>query len=169
MKFIPIEGNESLLNQAAELYQEVWGKDDNSIKERLLRHYTYPGFKGIAALSDEARMLGFSYGYTSSVGQYYHGLLSKEFEAEQYDKWLKDCFEIVELAVHPAARKKGLATMLMNQLMEGNKHHTAILTTQASNHSALNLYKRLEWMAIKETFYPDGENNPFVIMGKKLS
>lgn len=168
MKFLPIEGNESLLNQAADLYQEVWGKSDRSIKERLLRHYDYPGFKGIAALSDEAKLLGFSYGYTSSEGQYYHGLLSKEFEAEEYDKWLKDCFEVVELAVHPAARKKGLATTLMNQLLEGNEHHNAVLTTQASNHAALDLYKNLGWLILKETFYPDGVDNPFVIMGKRV-
>jgi GNAT superfamily N-acetyltransferase len=169
MKFIPLEENESLLQQAADLYEEVWEKGDNSIKERLLRHYSYPGYKGIAAISEDGKMPGFTYGYTSSEGQYYHGLLSKELKTGEYDKWLKDCFEVVELVVHPSARKKGLASRLMNQLLEGSGHQTAVLTTQVNNSAARNLYKSLGWVVIKEAFYPNGENDPFVIMGNELN
>ena len=61
-------------------------------------------------------MIGFAYGYASLPGQYYHELLARAFDREECDKWLRDCFEFVELAVHPSFRKQGLGRMLTLKL-----------------------------------------------------
>ncbi|RSD27879.1 GNAT family N-acetyltransferase [Mesobacillus subterraneus] len=166
---VRIDENASLLKQIAALYQEVWNKEDRSWEERLVRHSGYEGFRGFAALNDNGEIVGYSYGYTSLPGQFYHNLMAKEFAESEYDKWLKGCFEFVELAVHPAHRNQGLAKELINLLLDGVVHKTAVLTTQQTNHSAQKLYERLGWHVLKHSFYPSAEGEPYVIMGRRLT
>ena len=156
-----------ILDQVASLYNEIWNTDDASIKERLLKHSTYKGYKGIILLSDE-KIAGFAYGYTSLPGQFYHEKLAKAFNPEEYEQWLTDCFEFVELAVHPDNRKQGFGSILVHNLLQDVENKTAILTTQTDNSSARSLYGRLNWISLKEPFFPGDENNPYIIMGKEL-
>ncbi len=169
LKLVTIEGEQALLNEIANLYQQVWNTEDNSIRERVMRHAGYEGFRGFAALSDKGEVAGYAYGYSSLPEQYYHGLLSKEFNSAEYDEWLTDSFEFVEMAVHPSFRNQGLAKKLVNILVDAAAHHTAVLTTQHDNEPARNLYESLGWCVLKDCFYPNGEENPYIIMGKKLT
>lgn len=167
VKVLELESNE-VLQQVSELYKEVWNSEDNSIKERILKHSSYVGFRGLVNLSNEGKVIGFSYGYTSLPGQFYHELLAKEFNSEEYHQWLQDCFEFVELAVQPSYRKRGLGKMLITKLLEAVDNKTTILTTQIDNNSARSLYESLNWKVLKEPFYPSNSKQPYVIMGKKL-
>ena len=160
--------SDEVLQQVSELYKEVWDSEDNSIKERILKHSSYEGFRGFVVLSNKDKVIGFSYGYTSLPGQFYHEILAKEFNSEEYHQCLQDCFEIVELAVQPSYRKKGLGTMLITKLLEAVDNKTAILTPQINNISARSLYESLHWKVLKEPFYPSNSKQPYVIMGKKL-
>lgn len=71
---------------------------------------------------------------------------------------------MVELAVHPSFRIKGLGELLVRNLLKDIETKTAILTTQADNVKAQKLYKKLEWETVKENFYTG--QDPYVIMGK---
>ncbi|EEK79013.1 Acetyltransferase, GNAT [Bacillus cereus R309803] len=73
---------------------------------------------------------------------------------EQVEEWLQDCFEFVELAVHPKYQKEGLGTKLHNRLLNGISNRTSVLTTQISNVKARSLYERLDWVNILDPFYP---------------
>lgn len=167
VKVIELESNE-VIQKVSELYKEVWNSEDHSIKERIVKHSSYEGFRGFVIQSKEDRVIGFSYGYTSMPGQFYHELLAKEFNSEEYYDWLQDCFEFVELAVHPSYRKQGLGKMLISKLLEGVDNSTTVLTTQINNNSARSLYESLQWKVLKEPFYPSNTKMPYVIMGKKL-
>ncbi|MBY0097940.1 GNAT family N-acetyltransferase [Mesobacillus maritimus] len=147
------------------LYRKVW---DYSIKERLIKHSSYPGFRGFVCLSDNEDILGFTYGYSSLPGQYYHDILVKELDSTAYELWLKDCFELVELVVHPSYRNQGYAKGLVTELLKDVQNKTTVLTTQVSNHSARRLYQGLGWADVKEPFFPSNEGTPYVIMGKVL-
>ncbi|MEH7383771.1 GNAT family N-acetyltransferase [Bacillus sp. JJ1533] len=160
--------SKEVLQQVSELYKEVWNSEDNTIKERILKHSSYKGFRGFVILSKEDKVIGFSYGYTSLPGQFYHELLAKEFNSEEYHNWLQDCFEFVELAVHPSYRKQGLGKMLITKLLEDVDNKTTILTTQIDNYSARSLYESLHWKVLKEPFYPSNSKQPYVILGKEL-
>lgn len=166
MNVLPIKQDENLLEKIDSLYREVW---NHSIKERLIKHASYEGFRGYVIISDDEEVLGFSYGYTSLPGQYYHELLSKELGPKEHEKWLADCFELVELAVHPSHRKKGLGKLLVNELLIGVDNKTSILTTQVNNHSARKLYEALGWFVVKEPFLPNVESSQYVIMVKVLN
>ena len=167
VKIIELAEND-VIQKVSELYKEIWSSEDDSIKERILKHSSYRGYRGFVILSREDRVIGFSYGYTSLPGQFYHELLAKEFTSEEYQKWLQDCFEFVELAVHPSYRKQGLGKMLITKLLEDVDNRTTILTTQIDNKSARSLYESLQWKVLKEPFYPSSLEHPYVIMGKEL-
>jgi len=149
------------LEQIEQLYNKVW---HNPILERLQKHRTYEGFKGVVLLN-KTELVGFAYGYHSLPGQYYHGLLSKALNPQEYDQWLTDCFEVVELAVDPDFRRQGHAKTLMMELLKDVKRKTAILTTQTDNVSARSLYESMGWVVVKEPFYPGVPEQPFVILG----
>lgn len=165
VRVLKIDKNENLLETIDILYKQVW---NHSIKERLIKHSNYKGFRGYVINSVEGDIIGFSYGYTSSPGQYYHDLISNELSQIEYDKWLVDCFEFVEFAVHPLYRNQGYGKLLINELLRGVKNRTVVLTTQSNNQSVHNLYQGLGWSVIKESFIPENNDNTYSIMGKVL-
>jgi ribosomal protein S18 acetylase RimI-like enzyme len=167
-EFREINNDEELLNHVADLYQQVWEQEDSSFRDRVMKHAGYDGYRGFVAISEQGEVAGYAYGYFSQPGQYYHGLLSKAFSAEEYQNWLGDCFEFVELGVHPAFRNQGLAKQLVNELLDGAEHQTAVLTTQRNNAPARSLYENLGWIVLNDAFYPNGNEDSYVIMGKKL-
>jgi len=167
VQLMKMDGSKNHLDKMVKLYYLVWAKNDGSIYDRFLRHTTYQGYSGFLLINDDGELVGFTYGYTSLPGQYYHGLLEKELNPESKEQWLSNCFELVELAVHPSYRNQGLGKMLATKLVEGSGHKNAILTTQVTNDTARNMYEGLGWVAIKEPFFPDIQGEAFVIMGRK--
>jgi ribosomal protein S18 acetylase RimI-like enzyme len=157
--------DEGRLETMENLYREVW---DTSIKERLIKHSSYPGFRGFVCLSNKEEIVGFTYGYSSLTGQYYHDILAKELDSTAYQLWMKDCFELVELVVHPSYRNQGYAKWLVTELLKDVQNKTTVLTTQINNHSARKLYQGMGWTNVKEPFFPSNDGTPYVIMGKVL-
>ncbi|CAM4291628.1 acetyltransferase [Bacillus manliponensis] len=167
MNIIAITNDKRLINQIAALYCTVFNKtNEQEFAERVVRHIGYEGFKGVAALNEEGLLIGFSYGYTSLKGQFYHDLLKIALSEENNQHWLEDCFECVELSVHTDYRGKGLGTILHNILLENAPNKTSILTTQVDNDIARRMYNKLNWIDVKEPIYP-GET-AYVIMGNLL-
>ncbi|MER2261491.1 MAG: GNAT family N-acetyltransferase [Psychrobacillus sp.] len=154
--------------EMAMLYQAVWQKEEDDFFERLQKHANYVGFIGIVAYSDTNECIGFAYGYKSEEGQYYRGLLEQELTAEEASVWLTDCFEFVELLVHPSYRGNGLGKRLTEKLVGNYPAQTALLTTKTSNQIAKALYTSLGWVVVKGDFFPSPNDGPYVIMGKDL-
>lgn len=154
------------LPQLLAVYQRVWARTSHGFAERFQRHRGYLGFRCLLALRNE-QLVAFSYGYQSLEGQYYNGLLARALGSEQSERWLSNCFELVELAVDPDFRRQAVGTQLCQQLLADLPYRTAILTTQTNNQAARSLYTRLGWQALLEPFYPNTAQ-PFVIMVKEL-
>ncbi len=154
--------------EMAMLYQAIWKKEEDDFFERIQRHADYEGFLGIVAYNDTNECVGFAYGYKSEKGQYYRELLEKELTSDEIERWLSDCFEFVELAVHPSYRKNGFGREMADKLVNNSHRKTSILTTQLSNLAAQTLYTSLGWVVVKEKFIPSPTDEPYVIMGKVL-
>ncbi|MBM7587997.1 GNAT superfamily N-acetyltransferase [Bacillus pakistanensis] len=164
-----LDGSDFMFDEIAFLYNDIWNKEGTDFLGRLKRHSNYEGFRGFVAFNQEKEMIGYSYGYTSLEGQYYRDLLAKQLNPHELEAWLENCFEVVELAVHPSIRRSGLGQLLVGKLLEGVEHKTAILTTQEKNIPARTLYQNLEWVVVKESFIPSSvDATPYVIMGKSL-
>ncbi|PEV97767.1 GNAT family N-acetyltransferase [Bacillus cereus] len=169
MTILPIRKDEAIIINMTKLYCKVFNKTNfDEMVERITRHMGYTGFKGAVAINDENEVVGFTYGYRSLEGQYYNQLMREALNLEQVDQWLEDCFEFVELAVHPQYRNEGLGTKLHNRLLDGISNRTSVLTTQINNEKARSLYERLDWVNLLEPFHPSKNDVPYVIMGKAL-
>jgi ribosomal protein S18 acetylase RimI-like enzyme len=158
---------ESQLMEAVRLYSEVWGENSIDFTKRFKRHANYPGFHVVGALVGD-NVVGFAYGYTSTPGQYYHDLLRKALTNTNQEWWLEDCYEIVELVVHPDYRRKKLGQGLVTKLLDDAQNRTALLTTQSNNISARKLYEKLNWETLEKNFRPGDVTEAYVIMGKNL-
>ncbi|MFB4213226.1 GNAT family N-acetyltransferase [Shouchella sp. JSM 1781072] len=155
------------LAQAATLYTDVWQEDQEECLARFQKHATYPHFHSSAMMINE-QMIGFIYGYTSQKGQYYHDLLANHMDHATYLEWLSNCFEVVELLVHPTYRQRGIATTLLHQLLNKAPNQTALLTTQQENMPARMLYEHEGWTLISDSFIPQNSATTYVIYGKKI-
>ncbi|PQD94785.1 N-acetyltransferase [Pradoshia eiseniae] len=161
--------SESNLHSVVSLYQTVWNDWGESHLDRIKRHTGYKGFRGYIAM-DEGDIIGYAYGYSSLSGQYYHELLNDHLSSDGSDDWLNNCFEFVELAVHPKYRKRGIGALLHDQLLNDLPFERAILTTQTDNWPAISLYRSKGWVIISDSFLPlDDPEQPFIIFGKTLS
>src|SRR5690606_35979913 len=77
---------------------------------------------------------------------------------------------LVTFAIAPDARRKGMATYLLRQLIAfvmRKKGESVILEVRKGNEAAVNLYQKLGFLVIRTLprFYPDGED-AFVMIYK---
>ncbi len=161
--------HESFLHSVVSLYQTVWNNWSESHFDRIKRHTGYKGFRGYVSVAD-GEVIGYAYGYTSLSGQYYHELLNDHLSSDGSNDWLSNCFEFVELAVHPSYRKHGIGARLHDQLLNDLPFERAVLTTQSNNWPAISLYRSKGWIIVSDSFLPyDDPEQPFIIFGKTLS
>lgn len=160
---------DDLLKPIVSLYQQIWNSNTDGT-EQFNRHMDYEGFRGYVCLDEEEMPVGFAYGYTSLSGQYYRELLTSHLKSDLSNEWLANCFEFVELCVHPSVRQKGIGSLLHDSLLKDIPFDTTILTTQYSNLAARNLYVRKGWIVIDDSFFPNEKTKErYLILGKKLS
>ena len=156
------------LKQIASLYQQVWNIDTDCT-EQFKRHMMYEGFRGTICLDEEDEPIGFAYGYASLPGQYYHELLSSHLKVDLSNEWLTNCFEFVELCVHPSMRQLGIGTLIHEHLLKNMPYKTGVLTTQQSNLAARKLYEARGWIVIADSFLPNQKTKErYLIYGKKM-
>ena len=167
MEWIRIDP-EQHLPRIAEFYAAVWGRRDDGDLERFRRHASYVGCFGYM-IEDGNGIAGFAYGYRSAPGQYFNGMVKGFLDAAAYDEWMTDCFEIPELAVRADVRRRGYGTALIARLLGETDAKTAVLSTQQDNKPARGLYERTGWIVIHEPYYPFGPDQPYVLLGKRLS
>lgn len=173
----------SLLGAAAECYRETHASPDPPavVRDRFERHATYPGWRGYVALSDfdhtvaadadggasASRVVGYVYGYSSGEDQRYHRQLRDCLPHHLAARWLADCFELVELGVHPDCRREGVATALHDAILADVQHETAVLTTGVDNAAAHAFYDELGWIHVWEPFRFEG-GRPMTVLGKPV-
>ncbi|WP_243357348.1 hypothetical protein [Bacillus litorisediminis] len=61
VRVVEIDRDPYILKTIDDLYRQVW---NHSIKERLIKHSSYKGYRGYVIISDKEEVLGFSYGYS---------------------------------------------------------------------------------------------------------
>ncbi|MEV6413921.1 GNAT family N-acetyltransferase [Kribbella sp. NPDC051718] len=107
------------------LYQEAFGDFDTFDHWRTdlyERHAARDGYRLVTAVDDSAvgdsAVVGFGWGYTGQRGQYWSDLVCEALPAVITDEWVGGHFELVELAVLPAYRGRGIGRALHDKLLE---------------------------------------------------
>jgi GNAT superfamily N-acetyltransferase len=126
------------------------------------RHAGRSGFR-LARAYDDARLVGFGYGYTGERGQWWTDQAALVLEPEVSGEWLGDHFELVSIGVVPDARGSGIGAGLLRTLVDGLPHERWLLMTTAdADDPARRLYAAQGWEVVGPGLH-DGQ----VIMGRR--
>lgn len=168
---------ESAQDQILDVYGEAFASppysrteiDIENFSRTLARHMERKDFRLLAAReSRTGKIVGFTYGYTSAPGQWWHDLVEGAMTPQVAREWLSDTFELVELAVAPRAQGRRAGSRLHDTLLAGLPHRTAVLSTMQAETVALQLYRRRGWVTLLENLFFSGTPKPYQIMGLVL-
>ncbi|MDQ3751905.1 MAG: GNAT family N-acetyltransferase [Actinomycetota bacterium] len=170
------EGFVAARREIAEVYRRAFADHQYPYPDRevvrfrnvLNRHAERSGFRCKIA-QDDRGLVGVAYGYTGSGGQWWHDVVAAALPSDEAERWLGDCFEVVELHLMPEAQGRGVGGRLHDELLGGLPHSTAALSTLDAETRALHLYKKRGWVPLLTDFAFPGGAKPFVIMGLDLT
>jgi len=140
---------------------------DEWANDRLPRHVARRDFVFLAARTGDA-VVGFGYGYTGELGQWWTEHVGRSLTEAQRAEWLDPPhFEIVELHVRPAHQRGGIGSRLLAQLLTRQPHDRALLSTQRSSRKARGFYAKNGWRELAEVDFGVGYP-PYLVLGRRL-
>jgi ribosomal protein S18 acetylase RimI-like enzyme len=132
-------------------------------------HTRRTAFRAVATLeAGTDRILGFGYGYLSGPGQWWHEQVRTGLTNPDYDRWLGDAFELVELHVLPQAQGTGLGEAQLRTLLDGAPGATVVLSTPEGESRAWRLYRRTGFVDVLRHHMFPGDERPFAVLGRTL-
>lgn len=170
----PLQTHGPLFEGAIRVYAEAFAQPPYSdpdrgreVRSRMRDvHGKREGFCSFVAVDEDGRVIGMIYGYHGAPGQWWHDTVLKNLDDHARYRWLRDSFELVEVAVLPGWQGKGVGAALIARLLEGRTETTCVLSTRTDS-IAHQLYRRLGFEVLTEmAFAPAGAR--FYVMGKEL-
>lgn len=133
-------------------YDETEDQVQHFAVDMLPLHALREAFR-LVLVREAGSVRGFGYGFTGEHGMWWTERLKETAPAGMrpvLDEWLGGHFEVVLLAVDPAAQGRGFGRSLMEALLLDQPHQRALLSTYADDRSAPRLYARLGWQRLVE-------------------
>ncbi len=162
------------LDDAVAVYGEAMGYPVDLLDARrgyIGTHLRRAGFRAVATVTTDGRLVGFGYGYSSAPGQWWHDQVRSALDPVARQRWLTDCFEVVELHVRPAAQGHGIGASQLTALLGMATGTTTLLSTPEADEAtsrAWRLYRRYEFVDVLRDFRFPGDARPFAILGRPL-
>ncbi|HET6482357.1 MAG TPA: GNAT family N-acetyltransferase [Actinoplanes sp.] len=162
------------LDDVVSVYGEAMGYRQELLQTRrgyIGAHVRRPGFRAVATLTTDGRLAGFGYGYTSVPGQWWHDQVRANLGAAARQRWLTDCFEVVELHVHPVAQGHGVGARQLRALLAMADGESVLLSTPEADEAksrAWRLYRRFGFEDVLRDFSFPGDERDFAILGRGL-
>jgi ribosomal protein S18 acetylase RimI-like enzyme len=170
---LPVDG--PLFEAAVAVYAEAFARPPYSdpdrgreVRKRILdQHKQRPGFRFVGAVQSGQRVIAMAYGYRGAGGQWWHDTVCARVSRADRERWFRDSYEVVEVAVAPAFQSLGVGRAVVTALLEGRRESTAVLSTRTDSR-AHTLYGRLGFQVITEMRFATN-GYPFYVMGKPLN
>ncbi|MFF5988625.1 GNAT family N-acetyltransferase [Prauserella flavalba] len=176
-KLAHLSGDEfrARLPEALSLYVAAMNYPEGTAEQRApmwLTHALRDGWRCVAALDTDDRLVGLAYGYRGTPGQWWHeqvrrGLSGREGD-QAADAWLGDYFELTEIHVRPSSQGRGTGEDLLRTLVDGVRQRYVLLSTPEGTSRAWKLYRRLGFTDVLRDYYFAGDPRPFAILGRTL-
>jgi ribosomal protein S18 acetylase RimI-like enzyme len=165
----PLQPGEPFFADAVGLYVATWPADGDAadISNFFTRYAALPDYHGLIALHEGA-LAGFGFGALSTLGQWWHDCLAAQIGGAQHPA-LQDVWALVDLAIAPEHRGKGVGGALLETLLAGQPLPRALLSTEVSNAGARRLYERHGWSYLHPGFAFNPGDPLFVVMRKELA
>ena len=152
-----------------EVHEPDPARATNERRAHVGNHLTRSDVDVVAALDDDDRMVGMTYGVPGRRGVWWHDVVSGALPADQARDWMADVLEVVELHVLPEAQGRGLGRGLLRGLLEHTTAHTAALS--ALDDPALparHLYAAEGFVPLLQAFCFPGGTTRYAVLGKRL-
>jgi GNAT superfamily N-acetyltransferase len=136
--------------------------------EALPRHATRRDFVFLGARQPSGELAGIAYGYTGEAGQWWNDRVAAALDETTRREWLDPPhYEVVELHVRPDAQRRGIGSLLLDELLRTQPHDRALLTADPVRPQSLPFYEKHGWQALGDVrFAPDAPAR--VVLGKRL-
>ena len=176
MRLVPWQPDDLLrrLDDVVAVYGEAMGYRAELLQTRrgyIGAHVRRPGFRAVATLGRDGRLIGCGYGYTGSGGQWWHDQVRSALDDAGRRRWLTDCFEVVELHVLPAAQGHGIGSRQLRTLLGMADGATTLLSTPEADESqsrAWRLYRGFGFVDVLRHFIFPGDERAFAVLGRDL-
>jgi ribosomal protein S18 acetylase RimI-like enzyme len=163
------------LPEALDIYVTAMRYPPGTAEQRApmwLAHMLRAEWRCVAALDGDDTLVGISYGYRGTSGQWWHeqvrrGLLMSS-GAPAVDMWMADYFELTELHVRPDAQGGGLGEGLLRHLLGGIDARATLLSTPEGTSRAWRLYRRIGFQDVLRNYLFAGDPRPFAVLGHQL-
>jgi ribosomal protein S18 acetylase RimI-like enzyme len=164
------------LAEALHVYVSAMGYPPGTARQRRnlwLEHLNRPGWRAVGWLDAADSLLGVSYGYGGSQGQWWYEEVRRGLRDSHGDqRWLEDYFELTELHVRPDAQGHGLGEGLLRALLAGTDRSRVLLSTPEYGDRppgrAWQLYRRLGFRDVLREHRFTGDFRPFAVLGREL-
>lgn len=163
--FAPLLPETPLFADAVRLYVATWPSDELNVTRFFTRYTTLPDYHGLAALH-EGKLVGFGFGARSLPGQWWHDRLAAHVGIDH--PALQDAWTLVDLAVAPEHRGRGIGGALMEALLAAQPCPRALLSTEVDNVGARRLYERHGWTYLHPGFAFNPGDKVYAVMRREL-
>ncbi|MCA9893801.1 MAG: GNAT family N-acetyltransferase [Anaerolineae bacterium] len=163
-ELVPFTYNSPLLVDAVKVYTHVWsqrtyGESIDFFKNNARRQ----NFYGYVVRAGK-QTIGMGFGTRSMIGQWWHDKVAQKVGEDH--PALQDAWVLVELAILPNYRNRGLGLRIHDALLADQPYPNVLLSTQVDNTGARRFYERHGWDYLHAGF-AFFENHPlFCIMHK---
>jgi ribosomal protein S18 acetylase RimI-like enzyme len=151
----------------------VWIPEESRSHEELLRRLIADSSFSAVVIHEGSELIGFAYGATLGPDTHWWNGLPPDKDAEFYSERPGRTFALIDLAVHPAHRRRGFGRLLVTELLNHRSEERATLSVQPTAIGAQHFYGHLGWthIGVKEAapgsvsprwdiFVKDNQSNP---------
>jgi len=163
--FKPLRPGAPWFVEAVRLYCAIWPDNESEMTAFFTRYSQMLDYRGLVALRN-GRLAGFGFGVRSLPGNWWHDKVAEQVGPEH--PALQDAWCLVDLAVAPEARGRGIGSALMETLLASQPCPRALLSTEVSNATARRLYERRGWTYLHRGFAFVPGNPPYAILRREL-
>ncbi len=170
----PLPPHGPMLEAAIGVYRDAFARPPyndtgraTEVRDRLVKqHAVQAGFRSLAAVRADGRVVGMTYGHNSDPGQWWHDAAAAVITPDHYRRFFRGGYELVEIAVAPDCQSQGIGRALIAALLDGVERSACVLSTRTDSR-AHELYANLGFQTLTEMrFFPTGY--PFYVMGRRL-
>lgn len=149
------------LGEIEAVYAEAFPRSDlDDYRARMGRLLASPGFEAVTARRDGA-LAGFVYGAPLSAGSSWWDSLAPVPAAGFAAETGRRTFAVIDLAVRPARRGRGLGRRLLDELLAGRTEERATLATAPDEQDVQAMYRRWGWRYAGRVPGHAGETDPW--------
>lgn len=161
----PFRPGSELFDNAVRVYAVTWQRNYDKSRAMMAMFEHYPAYRGLAALDGE-RVVGMAFGHLSLPGQWWHDRVAAQVGLDH--PALQQAWVLVELAVLPPYRSKGIGKGLLGALLERQPFPRTLLSTQLENYRARRFYEAQGWDYLHNGFMFSPGQPPYVVMCRQV-